>query len=243
MSKTNTVPPNKLSKKKIILNVIGIILCLILIPILVINCILIVKGLTNKDEVPSIGGNAPLVVLTGSMDPTIKAGDLIVCKKIDAEEIQEGDVIAFFDPEGNGSSIVTHRVIRIDVDPVSGEISFRTQGDNNDIADMTPVPAENLVGIWTGTRIGGLGYVVLFTQSTVGLIVIIAVVVAAIIIYLIVRKRIQDKEKQGDIDSLKAELEALKAEKSHGGENSATAEAENAQIAESSPPESDGSGE
>lgn len=56
---------------------------------------------------------------------------------------------------------------------------------------------------------------------------IIAVVVAAIIIYMIVRNRIKDKEKQSDIDSLKAEIEALKAEKSRG-ENSETAEAENA---------------
>ena len=59
------------------------------------------------------------------------------------------------------------------------------------------------------------------------MITIIAVVVAAIIIYMIVRNRIKDKEKQSDIDSLKAEIEALKAEKSRG-ENSETAEAENA---------------
>ena len=146
-----------LSKKKIILNVIGIILCVILIPILFINCFLIVKGIANKNEVPSIGGNAPLIVLTGSMDPTIKAGDLIVTKKIDAKDVKVDDVISFFDPEGNGSSIVTHRVIGIEIDETSGEIFFRTQGDNNDIADMTPVSEKNLVGRWEGTRFWGLG--------------------------------------------------------------------------------------
>ena len=201
-----------LSKKTIILNVIGIILCVILIPILFINCFLIVKGIANKNEVPSIGGNAPLIVLTGSMDPTIKAGDLIVTKKVDAKDVKVDDVISFFDPEGNGSSIVTHRVIGIEIDETSGEIFFRTQGDNNDIADMTPVPAENLVGRWEGTRCWGLGYVVLFTQSTVGIIVIIAVIVAGIFVYMMIRKRIQDKE----TDSLKAELAALKA--AQGGE-------------------------
>lgn len=198
---------NALSKKKIILNVIGIILCIILIPILVINCFLIVKGITNKHEVPSIGGNAPLIVLTGSMDPTIKAGDLIVTKKIDAEDVKVGDVISFFDPDGNGSTIVTHRVVSIEIDENSGETFFRTKGDNNDIVDMTPVPVENLVGRWEGTRFWGLGRVVLFTQSTVGIIVIIAVIVAGIFVYMIVRKRIHDKE----TDLLKAELAALKA--------------------------------
>ena len=201
-----------LSKKKIILNVIGIILCVILIPILFINCFLIVKGIANKNEVPYIGGNAPLIVLTGSMDPTIKAGDLIVTKKIAAKDVKVGDVISFFDPDGNGSAIVTHRVIGIEIDETSGEIFFRTQGDNNDIADMTPVPAENLVGRWEGTRFWGLGYVVLFTQSTVGIIVIIAVIVVGIFVYMMIRKRIQDKE----TDSLKAELAALKA--AQGGE-------------------------
>ena len=201
-----------LSNKKIIVNVIGIILCVILIPILFINCFLIVKGIANKNEVPSIGGNAPLIVLTGSMDPTIKAGDLIVTKKVDAKDVKVGDVISFFDPEGNGSSIVTHRVIGIEIDETSGEIFFRTQGDNNDIADMTPVPERNLVGRWEGTRFWGLGYVVLFTQSTVGIIVIIAVIVAGIFVYMMIRKRIQDKE----TDSLKAELAALKA--AQGGE-------------------------
>lgn len=198
---------NALSKKKIILNVIGIILCIILIPILVINGFLIVKGITNKHEVPSIGGNAPLIVLTGSMDPTIKAGDLIVTKKIDAEDVKVGDVISFFDPDGNGSTIVTHRVVSIEIDENSGETFFRTKGDNNDIVDMTPVPVENLVGRWEGTRFWGLGRVVLFTQSTVGIIVIIAVIVAGIFVYMIVRKRIHDKE----TDLLKAELAALKA--------------------------------
>ena len=196
-----------LSNKKIILNVIGIILCVILIPILFINCFLIVKGIANKNEVPSIGGNAPLIVLTGSMDPTIKAGDLIVTKKVDAKDVKVGDVISFFDPEGNGSSIVTHRVIGIEIDETSGEIFFRTQGDNNDIADMTPVPERNLVGRWEGTRFWGLGYVVLFTQSTVGIIVIIAVIFVGIFVYMMIRKRIQDKE----TDSLIAELAALKA--------------------------------
>ena len=170
------------------------------------------KGIANKNEVPSIGGNTPLIVLTGSMDPTIKAGDLIVTKKIAAKDVKVDDVISFFDPEGNGSSIVTHRVIGIEIDETSGEIFFRTQGDNNDIADMTPVPERNLVGRWEGTRFWGLGYVVLFTQSTVGIIVIIAVIVVGIFVYMMIRKRIQDKE----TDSLKAELAALKA--AQGGE-------------------------
>lgn len=95
-----------------ILTVIGVILCAILILILIMNCILIVKSFTSK-EVPSIAGTLPLIVLTDSMDPVIKSGDLILCHAAEPEEIEAGDVIAFFDPAGDGSTIVTHRVVEV----------------------------------------------------------------------------------------------------------------------------------
>ena len=71
-----------------ILTIIGTILCIILIPILVINLTLIAKSYINKDEVPSIGGTLPLIVLTDSMSPEIESGDLIICRTADAEDIK-----------------------------------------------------------------------------------------------------------------------------------------------------------
>lgn len=94
-----------------VLTIIGTVLCVILIPILLINITLIAKSFINKDEVPSIGGTLPLIVLTDSMHPEIESGDLIICKTAKTEDIKVNDVISFFDPAGNGTSIVTHRVI------------------------------------------------------------------------------------------------------------------------------------
>ena len=68
----------KTSHSNKIFTIIGIVLCIILIPILIINVTLIVKSYTNKDEVPKIGGFCPLIVLTGSMEPEISSGDLII---------------------------------------------------------------------------------------------------------------------------------------------------------------------
>ena len=56
-----------------VLTVVGIVLCVILVPILIVNVIMIIKGLVNKDEVPTIGGYAPLIVLTDSMNPPTEA--------------------------------------------------------------------------------------------------------------------------------------------------------------------------
>lgn len=94
-----------------ILTIVGTVLCIILIPILLINITLIAKSYINKDEVPSIGGTLPLIVLTDSMYPEIESGDLIICRTAEADEIEVKDIISFFDPAGNGASIVTHRVI------------------------------------------------------------------------------------------------------------------------------------
>jgi signal peptidase len=193
-------------------NIVAIVLSVLLLPILFMNCVLIIKGIANPNEVPSIGNKAPLIVLTESMEPEIKAGDLIICRKADASEVKKDDVISFFDPEGNGSSVVTHRVIAL-VEENGELVGFRTQGDNNDIEDRLTVPVENVIGIWTEQRIGLVGHVVLFMQSTVGLIVCLFLPIGAFVAYVMLRRRKQDKEKQDDIAALKAELEALKEQR------------------------------
>lgn len=56
-----------------ILTVVGIVICVILVPILIVNVTMIIKGLVNKDKVPTLGGFAPLIVLTDSMNPPTEA--------------------------------------------------------------------------------------------------------------------------------------------------------------------------
>ncbi len=193
-----------------ILTIIGTILCVILIPILIINITLIAKSFINEDEVPSIGGTLPLIVLTDSMYPEIESGDLIICHTAEAKDIKVNDIISFFDPAGNGTSIVTHRVIEIVEE--NGEIFFRTRGDNNNTEDKKLVPAENLVGIYK-TRIAGAGHIAMFMQSTAGLIICVVLPIILLVGYDIIRRRIYEKNNKQDTDALLAELEALRAEK------------------------------
>ena len=193
-----------------ILTIVGTVLCIILIPILLINITLIAKSYINKDEVPSIGGTFPLIVLTDSMYPEIESGDLIICNTAEAEDIKVNDVISFFDPAGNGTSIVTHRVIEIVED--DGETFFRTRGDNNNTEDKELVSAENLVGVYK-MRIAGAGHIAMFMQSTAGLIICVVLPIILLVGYDIIRRRIYEKNNKQDTDALLAELEALRAEK------------------------------
>jgi len=192
------------------LTILGTVMCIILIPILIINITLIIKSYTNEDEVPSIGGVFPLIVLTESMSPEIEGGDLIICKTVEAEDVEERDIIAFFDPAGNGSSIVTHRVI--EVIEKNGEVQFRTRGDNNNTEDKVLVPASKLVGKYQ-MRIAGAGKIAMFMQSTTGLIICVILPIILLVGYDMIRRRMYENNKQNDTEALLAELEALRAEK------------------------------
>ncbi len=191
--------------------VIGIILCVILIPIIIINCTLTLKQFTNKDKVPSIGGVFPMIVLTDSMQGTFDSGSLIICKTADPADVEAGDIICFYDPAGNGTTTVTHRVVSIETYE-DGTLSFITKGDANNTEDSTPVPAENLVGVYK-FHIAGLGSLAMFMQTTPGLILFIALPILLLIGYDMIRRRIYEKKKDGDTDALMAELETLRAEK------------------------------
>ena len=200
--------PKSSDPKQKVLTIIGTILCIILLPILIINLTLIAKSYINEDEIPSLGGVFPMIVLTDSMYPQISAGDLIICNTLDPEDVRVDDVISFFDPMGSGTSVVTHRVL--DIVEENGTLSYRTKGDNNNAEDQVLVPQDKLVGIYRN-RIPGLGHVAMFMQTTPGLILCVVCPVLLMVGFDMLRRKKYEKAKQQDTDALLAELEALRA--------------------------------
>jgi len=87
----------------------------------------------------------PSVIATGSMEPMLKPGDVILVRKIvDMEGINNlkvGDVIQF----KRDDILISHRIIEIDNDRKEG-IRFRTKGDNNTAADSDLVKPEQIKG-------------------------------------------------------------------------------------------------
>jgi signal peptidase len=191
-------------------NVLGFAVIMILLPILVINITLIVKSCIYAEQMPSVGGYTPLIVLSDSMYPNIKSGDLIICREADAESVREGDVIAFYDPAGDGTSVVSHRVKSVVNE--DGTLGFRTQGDANNAEDNATVPAENLIGIYRN-RIAGAGNIAMFMQTTTGLMVCVLVPLVLLVGYDLLRRRVYEKHRKQDTDALLRELEELRAEK------------------------------
>lgn len=83
---------------------------------------------------------APRVVVSGSMAPTMKIGDVVIIKTIPGEEARIGDIIMF--PLNNMK--VTHRVVK--VQEQEGKKKFVTKGDANREEDQSPVALQAVKG-------------------------------------------------------------------------------------------------
>jgi signal peptidase len=83
----------------------------------------------------------PSVIATGSMEPMIKPGDVILVKKdIDRLKLNIGDIIQF----KSDNVLISHRII--ENLEVGGEKTYKTKGDNNSIADSEFVKPEQVKG-------------------------------------------------------------------------------------------------
>ena len=79
-----------------------------------------------------LAGYRPVVVYTGSMEPSLRVGSLAFLDKIPSSTLQKGDVITFTDPYQPGR-LVTHRIAQT-IERPEGR-AYRTKGDANPAAD------------------------------------------------------------------------------------------------------------
>lgn len=88
----------------------------------------------------------PSIILTGSMEPGIYPGDVVLIKKMLKEEdiynLKKGDIINFQKEDIN----ITHRIEKIQEDE-AGNLSFTTKGDNNKSIDNDMVLPNDINGI------------------------------------------------------------------------------------------------
>ncbi len=106
--------------------------------------VLILGAVLAAVVVPRLAGATPYAVLSGSMEPAMPPGTLVIVRDVDPARVAVGDVITFM-PHENDPSVVTHRVVGVGVD-MSGAPTFRTQGDANPVADVAAVHDYQLVG-------------------------------------------------------------------------------------------------
>jgi len=123
-------------------------------------------------------GYKPLAVLSGSMEPNYHVGSLVfINTKVPAEKIQIGDVITY---KATEDTVITHRVKSIDL---TGK-TFTTQGDANNVEDMSPIPFDDMVGkAWF--QIPHLGSVLLDLPTQKGFAAGMILVAVLIILFVV----------------------------------------------------------
>ncbi len=114
---------------------------------------------------PLAVGDRPHTVLTGSMEPTIAAGDVVVDEQIAPTSAQVGDVVTFRDPEDQ-SRLITHRVRSIR--RAGSHLWFVTQGDANNTTERWRVAADGQLGRVVYT-VPWVGHAAVLTQTPLGL--------------------------------------------------------------------------
>ena len=117
-----------------------------------------------------------LVVKSGSMEPTIKTGSMVIDKQ--EKSYQVGNIVTYQDAV-KPSETITHRIVAEETQ--NNTKLFTTQGDANQSPDSTKVTEGRVVGKVIFS-IPYFGYVAAFARTVPGLIILI-VVPGTIIIY------------------------------------------------------------
>ena len=124
----------------------------------------------------AIGADHSFVVLSGSMEPELAPGDVVIVEETEPETIEEGDVITF---SQGGETPVTHRVI--DVRDENGTTAFQTQGDANPEPDAELVTDSDLLGAVVVT-IPLIGHVIQFTNTTSGFALLVGLPIGLLVL-------------------------------------------------------------
>lgn len=131
------------------------------------------------------GNFSTKIVLSGSMEPTIPIGSLVIIKPSVSYKI--GDVITFGDDSKNDIP-TTHRVVEMRVD--NGEMVYVTKGDANNDRDLQEVREDEVIGKVL-VNIPYLGYVIDLARKPLGMVFLI-IIPALIVILDEVKKIIRE---------------------------------------------------
>ena len=121
--------------------------------------------LRTKGEQIYFGDTAYLTVLTSSMQE-------IGIDKRDPSLLKVGDIIAF---KFEGDLIYVHRIVSIKQN--GDELTFTTMGDANSssLFNETDIAADRIVGVYNGYHNVGLGVLLIYMRSDIGIVALIFV--------------------------------------------------------------------
>lgn len=136
--------------------------------------------------IPKLFGYNPLVVISGSMEPTLKVGGLLYYEKIDINDFKEKDILVYELKD----HIISHRVVE------HLDNGFITKGDANNSYDSSIVSDNQVLGRGTNWSIPFLGYYAdfIFRHKYILKILLSIGIIDLFVDYLIKRKEKQNEK-------------------------------------------------
>lgn len=138
-------PAEDIKKGRIIAKTIGWVAFSITVAVL-LGTLASVNVTKSKGEIPAILGFQLFMVESGSMEPTLPVGTVILSRQPrDKHNLRAKDIVTF---KSSSGSVVTHRIIEVLTDD-KGNVSYRTKGDNPiSSPDLELLIPENVIAIF-----------------------------------------------------------------------------------------------
>ena len=148
------------------------------------------------NELPMPFGVGMSVVMTGSMEPTLRVNDLVVVKKM--SEYNVGDIVVY----QQGNQLIIHKIIEKNDE----EATITTKGDANNIDDGQ-IPVSAVKGKYV-FRVPFVGLAVKGLKTVPGIIIVLGLSA-----FLMIRSwQNERKESDKDLDDLRKQIAELKGE-------------------------------
>lgn len=186
------------------MKIFKVVYYLFLVIIAAIALLLIVSVL------PVPGNIKFMTVLSGSMEPQIKTGSVVMTKP--ASEYNVGDVITF-GPYSKTKAPTTHRIVEVrdNNSDSDNDNVYVTKGDANNASDTKQISQKDIVGK-VMFDVPYLGYVVSFVRKPLGFLLIL-IIPALVIVFDEIKKIISEvkriRNKESGIKNSKTENKEL----------------------------------
>ena len=141
----------------------------IVMVIVIYNIVLVSISCMNKIEPITILGCRAYIIISNSMEPIIKKGDIVITKAAKAEDIKVNDIITYKKKD----ETITHRIINIENN--GKEIMYTTKGDNNNIEDIERILYNDIEGKYI-IKIPLLGKILLILENKIVFLILVLIV-------------------------------------------------------------------
>ena len=146
------------------------------------------------NQLPMPFGVGASVILTGSMEPTLKVNDLVIVTEQDSYEV--GDIVVY----QSMNDLIIHRIVSID------DTEVVTKGDANNISD-DPIEQDQIKGKFV-FRIPIIGFLIRMIKTVPGTMIVLALAV-----FLMYRSRRKERaESDKELEAIVKEIKALQAQ-------------------------------